>query len=200
MTTRNVRYTVAMETETSVLSRRTWIELRVTARTHGVPVNARLPKAISRERLATQLLAGGFARAIRRLTPRQRRGLLALHAANGVLPRHRFTAHYGIIRPVRQRQPLPATTSHQKPGLNVTASLKPVNENDAQRVTRKKDALYAAAPSFVLGLLSGTYVTRCSSLVALDDCSTLFSEQRSQQRPVTLGLIFAIAAHGEVRL
>lgn len=86
----------------TLLTRRTWRELRVIAYAHGLAFNSNHTKCRARARLARALLREGrLRRSFRALPLAERAALVALQAAGGKLPLYEFVAVFGPIRPYR---------------------------------------------------------------------------------------------------
>jgi len=103
-----------MDTISEHLQRRTWRELRLTARAHGLAFNTNTSKAQAHLRLVSELCGGQLRRSLRALGQPERAALVALQAAGGSLPLYRFTAVFGAIRPFRPwREDAPRTPWRQ---------------------------------------------------------------------------------------
>lgn len=85
-----------------LLSERTWRGLRGTCMAHGLRFNTNFTRQEGAEHLKKALLdSGRLKRALYSLPAAERAPLVALQAAGGVLPLHRFVRRFGEIRPYR---------------------------------------------------------------------------------------------------
>jgi hypothetical protein len=83
----------------TILSNRAWYDLRSTAHAHGLPFHTKHSKAQVYKRLYRSLVdEGGLRRRFKALSEAERGALVALQAAGGMLPLHRFQKAYGAVR------------------------------------------------------------------------------------------------------
>ena len=87
------------------LERRTWRDLRAVARAHGLRFNNNLTREAALSFLQSTLFEQHYIqKALSHLSEHEREALMALKAADGRLPRWRFSQVYGQIRPYRPWQ------------------------------------------------------------------------------------------------